>query len=108
MGTVSFSNVTMAFPDGSSPTLAGSLPGTLTATLNGLAVATLTRSLDGVVTSSGPPGCWARRFDSGTVVNADGKTFSLFLLEPTPEGTFANDEASRQIYADLCADCDQW
>ena len=41
-------------------------------------------------------------WDSGGTLNANGVTFTLFLLAAQPPGTFTNDAAGTQRYADLC------
>ena len=41
-------------------------------------------------------------WDSGGTLNKNGVTFTLFKLAPQPANTFAYDEASAQLYADLC------
>jgi hypothetical protein len=41
-------------------------------------------------------------WDSGGTLNKNGVTFTLFKLAPQPASTFAYDEASAQLYADLC------
>ena len=42
-------------------------------------------------------------WDSGNVVNANGNTFSLYLLPAQPPGTFGDLSAQPQRYVDLCA-----
>ena len=41
-------------------------------------------------------------WDSGGTLNANGVTFTLFLLAAMPPGTFTADAAGAQRYADLC------
>eukprot|EP01052_Picozoa_sp_SAG31_P008375 SAG31_NODE_422_length_15859_cov_5.161865_3_plen_463_part_00 len=42
-------------------------------------------------------------WSSGVVTNANGKTFTLYLLPLQPASTFSNDAAGARVYADLCA-----
>ena len=48
---------------------------------------------------AGTTSCW----DSGAVTNANGKSFSLYLLPPQPSNTFVEYEGEGvQVYVDLC------
>jgi hypothetical protein len=53
----------------------------------------------GTALGSDPSTFW----DSGNVVNANGNTFSLYLLPAQPPGTFGDLSAQPQRYVDLCA-----
>ena len=51
---------------------------------------------------------WLQSWDSGAVTNANGRTFTLYLLPPQPPNTFANSgvggsDAGARLYADVCA-----
>ena len=104
------------------PVLDGSMPGTLTASVDGQTIGTLSTSDIGTV-SSQPLGWYTTLeqpsltsgglydvstdpssfWDSGDVVNTNGRTFSLYLLPAQPPGTFSFDGASARQYAALCA-----
>ena len=88
---------------GPMPAVSGALPGTLTAAAGGQSVGTMTRSADGATTSTGLGSLLgALQWESFPSVNADGKTFALFLLPAQPPGFFSYDAVGTQRYADLC------
>ena len=46
---------------------------------------------------------WLNTWDSDAVTNANGKTFTLYLLPLQPANKFSNDAAGAHVYADMCA-----
>jgi hypothetical protein len=84
--------VTITLPDRSRPGITGALPGMLTTDLDGQTIGTI--SSDGTTVSSSPIGWWqaddATFWDSGSVTNANGYTFALYLLPLQPPSSFGS------------------
>lgn len=78
-GTISIhGGVTMIFPDESSPTISGALPGAMIVTLGRKAVGSL--SFDGdTMSGTGPGGNWPA-WDSGPEESANGLGFVLYSM----------------------------
>eukprot|EP01046_Picozoa_sp_COSAG06_P081097 COSAG06_NODE_28296_length_577_cov_0.476987_1_plen_192_part_11 len=87
----------MIFPDGTTPTISGDLPGSVTAVLLDETVASL--SFDGqAMVGMGPGGNWPA-WDSGGQVDGNGAQFVLYYMPPT---TFAQDASGGQQYQSIC------
>eukprot|EP01046_Picozoa_sp_COSAG06_P024203 COSAG06_NODE_1959_length_7980_cov_19.961426_6_plen_825_part_00 len=102
-GTVSFyEGVSVVRADGTTPTLSGTLPGTLTAMLNGATVGTVTRADGGDPSVS--PSAWADEVELqewvGDETNYDGNSFVIYLLQPV---SLSDTSSGRDRYWDTCA-----
>ena len=97
LGQVTLANgVTVSLPDGTTPAVSGTLPGTVTA--GTVTVSRATAADQGTWTwSAGNP--WTAEWDGGSTVNNNGNTFALYLL---PAQTFTHDGAGAALYQSLC------
>jgi hypothetical protein len=98
--------VTVRLPDETAPTIDGSLPGTITATTDAeQLIGTVSRAA-GANVSATPLG-WGGIidvWDSGAVVNSNGRSFTLFLMASSGgRGVFSPNGVGGQHYAEMCA-----
>jgi hypothetical protein len=85
-GSISLQNVAVTLANDTMPVINGQLPGTMTAEIDHITIATLTCDpVTGLVNGTGPFTSFTIEagWSSGGVTNANGRTFTLYLLPVT-------------------------